>query len=110
MPFRCVTDICYEVFGLEISLVHPSCHSTTGQCTLLNPPPPITVKLTNEGTYDISSSSEGLASVLQGLSGSSDFKWYGWSGLKIPESEQGMLKAELAKMDATPVNIYQDAC
>jgi len=66
---------------------------------------PVTVKRTSDGTYNISPSSGGLVCALQGLAESTEFRWYGWPGLEIPEQDQGTVKEELSKNKATPVFI-----
>ena len=65
---------------------------------------PITVKRSGEASYDLSLSSGGLVTGLQGLSKCTKFEWYGWPGLEIPENEIDVLKSRLkSEFDAVPV-------
>lgn len=67
---------------------------------------PITIKRSEDGTYDFSMSSGGLVSGLSGLSKSTTFQWYGWPGLEVPEAEAGTLVKRLKKeYNAVPVFI-----
>ena len=70
---------------------------------------PITVKRSGDGSFDLSISSGGLVSGLQGLAKSTKFEWYGWPGLSIPENEIDMLKSQLkSEFDAVPVLLKDD--
>ncbi|MCJ1226179.1 Trehalose-6-P synthase/phosphatase complex synthase subunit [Toensbergia leucococca] len=70
---------------------------------------PITIKRSEDGSYDFSMSSGGLVSGLSGLSKSTTFQWYGWPGLEIPDAEAGPLKDRLkAEYNAVPVFIDDD--
>lgn len=65
---------------------------------------PITVKRTGNGSFKLSISSGGLVTGLSGLSKSTEFEWYGWPGLSIPEGEVDVLKSQLKQeYDAVPV-------
>ncbi|MCJ1308712.1 Trehalose-6-P synthase/phosphatase complex synthase subunit [Agyrium rufum] len=67
---------------------------------------PITIKRSDEGTYDFSMSSGGLVSGLSGLSKSTTFQWYGWPGLEVPEAEITPLTKRLKdEYNAVPVFI-----
>lgn len=67
---------------------------------------PITIKRSEDGTYDFSMSSGGLVSGLSGLSKSTTFQWYGWPGLEVPEAEAGTLVKRLKnEYNAVPVFI-----
>ena len=64
---------------------------------------PISIAPEN-GTYKFSPGSGGLITGLSGLSKSTTFQWYGWTGLEVPESAQGHLAERLkARYDAVPV-------
>ncbi len=56
---------------------------------------PVTVKRAGPNNYAFSQGSGGLVTGLSGLSKSTDFKWYGWPGLEIPEDEAGDLSDRL---------------
>lgn len=49
---------------------------------------PVTIKRSEDGSYDYSMSSGGLVTALQGLKKTTEFQWYGWPGLEIPDDEQ----------------------
>ncbi|KAI5283423.1 Trehalose-6-P synthase/phosphatase complex synthase subunit [Ascosphaera acerosa] len=67
---------------------------------------PITIKRSDDGKYDFSMSSGGLVSGLSGLSKSTQFQWYGWPGLEVPEDEMELVVKRLKKeYDAVPVFI-----
>ncbi len=70
---------------------------------------PITIKRSEDGSYDFSMSSGGLVSGLSGLSKSTTFQWYGWPGLEVPEAEAGHLTERLKdEYNAVPVFIDDD--
>ncbi|KAI5297137.1 hypothetical protein KEM56_005054 [Ascosphaera pollenicola] len=70
---------------------------------------PITIKRSDDGKYDFSMSSGGLVSGLSGLSKSTQFQWYGWPGLEVPEDEVEIVVNRLKKeYDAVPVFIDDD--
>ncbi|KAI5307452.1 Trehalose-6-P synthase/phosphatase complex synthase subunit, partial [Ascosphaera atra] len=65
---------------------------------------PITIKRSDDGKYDFSMSSGGLVSGLSGLSKSTQFQWYGWPGLEVPEDEIDVVVRKLKQeYDAVPV-------
>lgn len=65
---------------------------------------PITVKRSGNASFDLSISSGGLVTGLQGLSKSTKFEWFGWPGLQISENEVDVLKSRLkSEFDAVPV-------
>lgn len=75
-----------------------------GRLLLVSNRLPITVKRSDEGTYDFSMSSGGLVSGLSGLSKSTKFQWYGWPGLQVPKNEISLVKDRLWKeYGAVPV-------
>ena len=70
---------------------------------------PITIKRSEDGSYDFSMSSGGLVSGLSGLSKATTFQWYGWPGLEVPEAEAGPLKERLKnEYNAVPVFIDEE--
>ena len=70
---------------------------------------PITIKRSEDGKYDFSMSSGGLASGLSGLSKTASFQWYGWPGLQVPDDEvEGMRKKLKDDYGAVPVFIDDD--
>src|SRR3954447_12675896 len=65
---------------------------------------PITIKRSEDGTYDFSMSSGGLVSGLSGLTKTTTFQWFGWPGIEIPDDEVGPLKQRLKdEYNAIPV-------
>lgn len=56
---------------------------------------PVTIRRSNDGSYDYSMSSGGLVSALQGLKKTSDFQWLGWPGLELPGDEQSRVNRDL---------------
>jgi trehalose 6-phosphate synthase len=78
-----------------------------GRLLLVSNRLPITIKRSEEGSYDFSMSSGGLVSGLSGLSKSTKFQWYGWPGLQVPGNEIGLLKDRLWKEHGA-VPIFMD--
>ncbi|MCJ1322391.1 Trehalose-6-P synthase/phosphatase complex synthase subunit [Xylographa vitiligo] len=77
-----------------------------GRLLLVSNRLPITIKRSEDGSYDFSMSSGGLVSGLSGLSKSTTFQWYGWPGLEVPEKEAGPLTERLKdEYNAVPVFI-----
>ena len=77
-----------------------------GRLLLLSNRLPITIKRSEDGSYDFSMSSGGLVTGLSGLSKTTSFKWYGWPGLEVPDNEEEGLKQRLKnEYDAHPVFI-----
>ena len=67
---------------------------------------PITIKRSEDGSYDFSMSSGGLVSGLSGLSKTTQFQWYGWPGLEVPGAEAKNLTKRLKdEYNAIPVFI-----
>lgn len=70
---------------------------------------PITIKRSDDGTYDFSVSSGGLVTGLSGLSKTTTFQWYGWPGLEVPEPEiPQMVKRLEEEHSAHPVFIADE--
>ena len=66
-----------------------------GRLLLLSNRLPITIKRDDDGSYTFSMSSGGLVTGLSGLSKTTSFQWYGWSGLEFPENEFDHMKKRL---------------
>ena len=65
---------------------------------------PITIKRNGGNGFDLSISSGGLVSGLQGLTKSTKFEWFGWPGISVPDNEVDQLKSQLRnEFDAVPV-------
>ncbi|KAK8206670.1 Trehalose-6-P synthase/phosphatase complex synthase subunit [Zalaria obscura] len=80
-----------------------------GRLLLVSNRLPITIKRSEDGKYDFSMSSGGLVSGLSGLSKSTEFQWYGWPGLQVPENEISRLRDGLKKeYNAIPVFMDDD--
>lgn len=56
---------------------------------------PVTIKRSPDGSYDYSMSSGGLVTALQGLKKSTEFQWFGWPGLELPQDEQDRVNKDL---------------
>src|SRR3954447_26743518 len=56
---------------------------------------PITIRRSDDGNYNFSMSSGGLASGLSGLSKSTSFHWYGWPCLEVLEADIPHVKQRL---------------
>ena len=64
---------------------------------------PVSIVYEN-GNYKFSQGSGGLITGLSGLSKSTTFQWYGWTGLEVPEPAQDHLTKRLKEeYDAVPV-------
>ena len=80
-----------------------------GRLLLLSNRLPITVKRQDVGNYSFSMSSGGLVTGLSGLSKTTDFQWYGWPGLEVPEDEiEGVSKKLRDEYGAHPVFVDDD--
>ena len=97
---------------LPAILAMPSAHPVPkpdGRLLLISNRLPITIKRSDDGSYDFSMSSGGLVSGLSGLSKSTTFQWYGWPGLEVPEKETGALTERLKdEYNAVPVFINDE--
>lgn len=70
---------------------------------------PITIKRSDDGSYNYSMSSGGLVSGLSGLSRATVFQWYGWPGLEVPKKEIPTVTKKLKdEYNAIPVFISDD--
>ena len=82
----------------------PSAVNPEDRLLLISNRLPITIKRSEDGKYETSMSSGGLVSGLSGLRKTTNFRWYGWPGLEIPEDEVGKLKDQLKQeYNAVPV-------
>lgn len=80
--------------------------ASSGRLLLLSNRLPITIKRSEDGSYNFSMSSGGLVTGLSGLSKTTSFQWYGWPGLEVPENEvEGMKKRLKDDYGAHPVFI-----
>lgn len=65
---------------------------------------PITIQRSEAGDYEFSMSSGGLVTGLSGLAKATNFQWYGWPGLEVPEDEVEVVQQRLNdEFNATPV-------
>lgn len=78
-----------------------------GRLLLVSNRLPITIKRSDDGAYDFSMSSGGLVSGLSGLTKTTQFQWYGWPGMQVPENEIGLVKDRLRK-EYGAVPIFMD--
>ncbi|KAI6821522.1 glycosyl transferase [Hortaea werneckii] len=70
---------------------------------------PITIKRSEDGTYDFSVSSGGLVSGLSGLAKTMQFQWYGWPDVQLPENEVPHVKKRLfEEFSAVPIFMEGD--
>lgn len=81
--------------------------SPKGRLLLISNRLPITIKRSEEGHYDFSMSSGGLVSGLSGLKKTTQFVWYGWPGVQLPENEVVQVKQKLLD-DFSAVPIFMD--
>ena len=93
----------------SLTIIMPSAYpapKSDARLLLISNRLPITIKRSEDGSYDFSMSSGGLVSGLSGLSKSTTFQWYGWPGLEVPEKEAGPLTERLKdEYNAVPVYI-----
>jgi len=66
-----------------------------GRLLLVSNRLPITIKRSDDGTYNFTMSSGGLVTGLSGLAKTTTFQWYGWPGLEVPQAEAGPLVKRL---------------
>lgn len=59
---------------------------------------PVTVKRNDEGKYQYAMSSGGLVTALAGLQKKSNFRWFGWTGMEVPDNEKDQVAADLEKL------------
>ncbi|GAB7346673.1 hypothetical protein MBLNU459_g1798t2 [Dothideomycetes sp. NU459] len=78
-----------------------------GRLLLVSNRLPITIKRSEDGTYDFSMSSGGLVSGLSGLAKTTKFQWYGWPGIQVPSNEIGLVNDRLWK-EYGAVPIFMD--
>lgn len=91
------------------SAVDPEPQKPEGRLLLVSNRLPITIKRSQDATYETSMSSGGLVSGLSGLRKTTTFQWYGWPGLEVPEEEVGQLKHQLKhEYNAVPVMLGDD--
>lgn len=65
---------------------------------------PISVKRSEDGSYQSSMSSGGLVTSLSGLTKTTSFRWFGWPGLNPQEpKEKEEVRRSLGAHDAVPV-------
>lgn len=60
---------------------------------------PITTKKLENGCYECSQSTGGLAGALGGLAKSMPFRWFGWPGLEIPQEDEELVRQKVAEYD-----------
>ena len=64
---------------------------------------PLSVKRV-DGTYESSLSSGGLVTSLSGLTKSTEFRWFGWPGIEVKDSEdRKKVSQSLAEHNAIPI-------
>jgi trehalose 6-phosphate synthase len=82
---------------------------STSKLLLISNRLPITIKRSQDGKYDTSMSSGGLVSGLSGMTKTTTFQWYGWSGAMYPENEMEDLRKSLKEeYNAIPVELDDD--
>ena len=70
---------------------------------------PVTVKSSQDGAFEYSTSTGGLVSGLNGISYKMSSQWYGWPGIDITEGERNNVKETLWRgYRAVPVWISED--
>jgi trehalose 6-phosphate synthase len=68
---------------------------------------PVTIKPKEDGGYDYTMSSGGLVSGLAGMTKTTTFHWYGWTGLEIPEKDIASVTTKL-KEEYNAVPVFMD--
>ncbi|KXJ90260.1 trehalose-6-phosphate synthase 1 [Microdochium bolleyi] len=56
---------------------------------------PITISKEDDGTFSYKMSSGGLVTGLSGLSKTTEFQWYGWPGMELPDSDIETVQKQL---------------
>lgn len=70
---------------------------------------PVTVKSSQDGAFEYSTSTGGLVSGLNGISYKMSSQWYGWPGIDITEGERNKVKETLWRgYRAVPVWLSED--
>jgi trehalose 6-phosphate synthase len=70
---------------------------------------PVTLKQNDEGKYDFTESSGGLASGMGGVKRDVEMLWYGWPGMELPPTEKAEITRTLReKHSAVPVPVDDD--
>jgi trehalose 6-phosphate synthase len=64
---------------------------------------PITIKKLENGCYECSQSTGGLAGALGGLAKSMPFRWFGWPGIEIPPEDEELVRQKVAEYDVLPI-------
>lgn len=78
--------------------------SPTSRLLLVSNRLPVSIKRSEGGEYSFSQGSGGLVSGVSGLLKTTTFRWYGWPGLEIPETEKTHLTDQLgAEYGSVPV-------
>jgi len=81
--------------------------SSTPRLLLVSNRLPVAIKRIGTNDYTFTQGSGGLVSGLAGLSKSTEFNWYGWPGLEIPDAEAGHLSDRLRE-ECGVVPVYLD--
>lgn len=70
---------------------------------------PLSVKRGEDGSYHSSISSGGLVTSLSGLTKTTEFRWFGWPGMRPKASEeQEEVRRSLASHNAIPVFLDEE--
>lgn len=70
---------------------------------------PVTVKRTDDGQYQYSMSSGGLVTALSDLQKKSNFRWFGWPGVDVPDNEKDRVAQDLERQfKCIPVFLSDD--
>jgi trehalose 6-phosphate synthase len=69
---------------------------------------PITIKKLENGRYECSQSTGGLAGALGGLAKSMPFRWFGWPGLEIPQEDEDLVRQKVAEYNVLPIFLDSD--
>ena len=115
-PYFILQKPCEDVLTLfpvdavpEMSAIEEEKPSPKGRLLLISNRLPITIKRSEDGAYDFSMSSGGLVSGLSGLAKTTQFQWYGWPGVQLPENEVPHVKKRLFdEFSAVPIFMEDD--
>jgi trehalose 6-phosphate synthase len=70
---------------------------------------PLSVRCSEDGSYQATLSSGGLVTALSGLTKTTSFRWYGWPGMNPRESsEREEVRRSMASHNAMPIFLDEE--
>ena len=80
-----------------------------GKLLLVSNRLPVSIKRSDDGTFETSMSSGGLVTGLSGMTKTTTFQWYGWPGQEVPEDQLPQLQKQLKEeYNAIPVMLDEE--